>query len=114
MEQSQHSFWDLCSSTLSAVFAFLWFTLAGATHQARLETSQPVQIHRLIHLLHIRKKDSHPFEDDTLLVCGLESRTADLLLQEKYSDKFDASLFAFAANNKKRPNSMILGSWLPG
>lgn len=42
-----------------------------------------------------RHNPIHPFEDDTSL--------------EKFSMKFDASLFLFGSNSKKHPNSLIFG-----
>jgi|UniRef100_A0AC35FN57 ribosome production factor 2 len=45
---------------------------------------------------HLRRHNAmHLFEDETLL--------------EKFSAKFDASLFAFGSHQKKRPNTLIFG-----
>jgi ribosome production factor 2 len=48
-------------------------------------------------LAQLMKRDNpfHPFEDET----GLE----------KFSSKFDTSLFAFGSHSKKRPNTLIFG-----
>ncbi|VDM47093.1 unnamed protein product [Toxocara canis] len=42
-----------------------------------------------------RRNPIHPFEDDTPI--------------EKFSTKFDSSLFVFGSNSKKHPNSLIFG-----
>uniref|UniRef100_A0A0M3I369 Ribosome production factor 2 homolog n=1 Tax=Ascaris lumbricoides TaxID=6252 RepID=A0A0M3I369_ASCLU len=42
-----------------------------------------------------RRNPIHPFDDDTPI--------------EKFSTKFDSSLFLFGSNSKKHPNSMIFG-----
>lgn len=42
-----------------------------------------------------RNNPFHPFDDDTGLI--------------KFSQKFDASLFLFGENTKKRPNTLIFG-----
>ncbi|VDN59316.1 unnamed protein product [Dracunculus medinensis] len=42
-----------------------------------------------------KKNPYHPFEDDTSI--------------EKFSMKFDSSLFLFGSNSKKHPNSLIFG-----
>ncbi|XP_039281625.1 ribosome production factor 2 homolog [Nilaparvata lugens] len=45
-----------------------------------------------------QKNDILPFEDVTPI--------------ERFGKKHDASLFAFASHNKKRPNNIVLGKWL--
>ncbi|VDK58306.1 unnamed protein product [Anisakis simplex] len=42
-----------------------------------------------------RRNPFHPFEDDTPI--------------EKFSSKFDSSLFVFGSNSKKHPNSILFG-----
>ena len=45
-----------------------------------------------------QKHPFSPFEDVTPI--------------EELSQKYDISLFAFCSHNKKRPNNVILGTWL--